>query len=147
HSFENAIFEVRDTRPRDRADRLELHFAFIEIVEEADATAKEKRDDVNLQFVDEAGREILLRDFGATAEPNILAIGCLPCPLESGLDAIGDEGECRASLHGQWFAGVMGKHENWVVERRVVAPPPLPWVLAPRTAHRAEQDRSEERRV
>jgi hypothetical protein len=138
---------VRDARPRDRAHRLELHFASIEIVEEAFAATKQKRDDVNLHLVNEAGREILLEDLGATAERHILAIGCLACLLESRLDAVGDEKECRASLHGQRLPRVMCEHENRVVEWRVIAPPSLPWVLAPRPAHRAEHVATHDRRT
>ena len=53
---------MRHTRPSNRADRLQLHVAVIDIVEEARATTEENRNDVNLQFVDEAGGEILLRE-------------------------------------------------------------------------------------
>jgi hypothetical protein len=42
---------MRDTGPGDRANRLELHLAAIEIVEEARAATEEKRNNVNLEFV------------------------------------------------------------------------------------------------
>ena len=138
---------MRDTRPGDRADRLEFHFASIEIIEEAGATTKQKRDDVNLHLVDETGREVLLENLGSATERHVLAIGCLACLLESRLDAVGDEKECRACLHGQWLARVMCEHENRVVEWRVIAPPSLPWILAPRPTHRAEHVATHDRRA
>jgi hypothetical protein len=64
---------VRDTRPGDRADQLELQFASIEIVEEAGAASKENRDDVNLHLVDQAGREVLLEDLGPATKRHVLA--------------------------------------------------------------------------
>ena len=82
---------MRHTRPGNRADRLKLHVAVIDIVEEARATTEENRNDVNLQFVDEAGGEILLRDVGSAAERHILAIRCAPRLLERRLDAVGDD--------------------------------------------------------
>jgi len=89
----------------------------------------------------------LLEDLGPATERHVLAIGCLACLLESRLDAVGDEKECRASLHGQRLARVMCEHENRVVEWRVIAPPSLPWVLAPRSAHRAEHVAAHDRRA
>jgi hypothetical protein len=58
----DAIFEMRDSRAGDRADRLKLHFAAINIVEQARAATEEKRNEVNLNFVYQACREVLLRD-------------------------------------------------------------------------------------
>ena len=104
---------MRHTRPGNRPDRLQLHIAVID-VEEARATTEENRNDVNLQFVDEAGGEILLRDVGSAAKRHILAIRCPPGLLERRLDAVGDEKECRASLHRQRFGREMGEHENRV---------------------------------
>jgi len=53
----------------------------IEIVEEADAPTKEKRDDVNLHLVDEAGREVLLETLApppsATSLPLAAWLACL----------------------------------------------------------------------
>src|SRR4029453_19409460 len=96
-SFQDAIFEMRDTRPGDRADRLQLHVGAIEIVEEARAATEEKWNDVNLQFVDKAGREVLLRDISSAAQRHIVAIRCVLGLIQRRFDAVGDEKECCAS--------------------------------------------------
>src|SRR4029453_17803577 len=67
-SFEHAIFEMRDSRAADHANWLKLHFAAIDIVEEARAATEEKRNEVNLQFVYEACREVLLCEIRAPAK-------------------------------------------------------------------------------
>ena len=139
---------MRHTRSGDRADRLELHVAAIEIVEEARAAAEEKRNDMNLQFLNEAGREVLLRDIRSAAQRHIFAIRCVPGLLQCRLDAVGDEKECRATLHGQRFAREMGEHENWMVVWRVVAPPTLPRVIFyPRAVASAEHIATHDRRA
>jgi hypothetical protein len=68
---------MRDSRAGDRANRLKLHFAAIDIVEEACAAAKEKRNDVNLQFVYEACPEVLLRDIRPPAKRSFPFAVCL----------------------------------------------------------------------
>src|SRR6266540_4454168 len=50
--FEDAIFEMRHSGPRDCADRLELYFVGFEVHKESFAAAEQKRDDVNLHLVD-----------------------------------------------------------------------------------------------
>src|SRR4029453_17141660 len=72
---------MRHARPGNRADRLELHLAGIDVIEEARAATEEKRNDMNLQFVDEACSQVLLRDFGsapsATSLPFAARLACL----------------------------------------------------------------------
>jgi hypothetical protein len=51
--------------------------------------------------------------------------------VESGVNAICDEVECCASLHGDRSAGVLGEHKDWSMVDRVVAPPSLPTVVRP----------------
>jgi hypothetical protein len=102
---------------------------------------------VNLQFVDEACGEVLLRDISSAAERHIFSIGCVPCLLKGRLDAVGDEKECRTSLHGQRFAHVMGEHENCVMEWRRVSPPTLPKRFFPRTGTSAEHIATHDRRA
>src|SRR4030095_15970585 len=146
-SFGDAIFEMRQTGPRDRADRLELYVTNIEIVEKAPATAEQKRNDVNFKLIDETCGEILLGNVGSADERHIFTICCAPGLLERRLDAIGDEKECRASLHRQWFARVMGEHEHGLMVWRIVAPPTVPSWLAPCAASSAEHVSAHDRRA
>ena len=102
-------------------------------VEEARAAAKQHRDDVQLQLVDESGRQVLVDDVGAAADEDVLVAGGLPRLLQGGLDAIGDEGERRVR-EGQRLPLVVGEDEDRLVEGRVVTPPALPRIVAPRAA-------------
>src|SRR5262249_45986373 len=137
---------MRHTKAGNRPGRFELHFIAIEIVEETHAAPEQKRNDVNLQFIDEARGKVLLRDIRSAAERHIFSIRCLPGLLECRLDAVSDEKECRASLHGQRFARVVGEHENRMVVWRVVAPPTLPRLLSPGAWPSAEHIAPHDRR-
>jgi hypothetical protein len=97
---------MRDTGPGDRANRLELHLAAIEIVEEARAATEEKRNNVNLEFVDETCGEVLLRDISSAAQRHIFAVRCVPGLLQRRVDAVSDEKRMScllawAAVHGR----------------------------------------------
>ena len=69
---------MRDTRPCDRANWLELQVPAIGIVEEARAATEEKGNNVNLKFVDETCGQVLLCDISSAAQRHVFAVRCLP---------------------------------------------------------------------
>src|SRR5579859_5705192 len=119
--------------------------AAVETVEEPLAAAEQDRHDYKVHFVDQAGAEVLLNGGRAAAEPHVPAVRGSVCLLQRGLDAIGYEMERRAALHRDRGARIVGEHEDRVMVRRVVSPPALPLVVAPRSAdwteHVAPYDR------
>src|SRR5215211_5712490 len=86
----NAVLEVRDPRRLDRPEFLELQIRSYS-VEEARASAQEDRRDVQLQLVDQTGRQVLVDDVGAAADEDVLLAGGLPRLLQGRLDSIGDK--------------------------------------------------------
>ena len=56
---------MRDTGRLDRPDLLKLDLGAPEVVEEASAVPEQHRNDVELELVQEARRQVLLNDLGA----------------------------------------------------------------------------------
>src|SRR3954470_4442006 len=138
-SFLAPVLEVGDAGRLDGPDLLELHLRVPEVVEETSPVAKHHRNDVELEFVQQSGREVLRGDLGAAPKHDVLAAGGLPCLFERGLDSVGDEVERGPSLHLHGITRVMGEDEHGVVVGRVVAPPARPLLFAPvTTVDRAE---------
>ena len=96
------------------------------------------RHDANFHLVEQTRREVLLNDIGTAAERHVLAAGCIPRLGQRGLDAIRDKVEHGTASQGQRLASVMSEHKHGVLERRMIAPPPLTRILAPWAPHRAE---------
>src|SRR5215218_3857219 len=124
----NAVLEVRDPRRLDRPEFLELQIRSYS-VEEARASAQEDRRDVQLQLVDQTGRQVLVDDVGA-ADEDVLLAGGLPRLLQGRLDSIGDKGESRVR-EDQRLALVVRVNEDRLAEGRVLTPPSPPWIVAP----------------
>jgi hypothetical protein len=80
----------------------------IEIGEKVFAGAEENWADSEMQFVNEAGLEILADCAGTAAKPNILPVGCLAGKLQRRVNAISDKKEGRAAVHSNGLAGVIG---------------------------------------
>ena len=70
--------------------------------------AKEDRPDRDMQLVDESGLEVLPDRRDTTADLNILAVGCLGCALQRGMDSVCVEVKGRAALHGDGLPRVIG---------------------------------------
>src|SRR6516165_3528683 len=97
-----------------------------------------------MQFVDEAGGEVLADGGGAAAEPDILALGAREGALQRRLDAVGDEMKGRAAFHLDRRARMVGQHEDGRVIGRVVAPPAFPALIRPGAADWAEHVTAED---
>jgi hypothetical protein len=110
------------------------------------AGAKEDRADRDVHLVDKPGLEVLPDRRDTTAEANILTVGCVGRPLQRGMDSVRDEVKGCSAVHGDWWPGVIGEHEDRRVVRRVVAPPPLPGVVGPGSADRSEHVAAEDPR-
>src|SRR5829696_380907 len=132
--FHDAVLEVRYPGCLDRAELFKLQVRS-DSVEETLAAAQDERRDVDLDFVDEPGRQVLVDDAGAAADVHVLVAGGLLGLLEGRLNGVGDEGECRVGER-QWLALVVCDDEDGLVEGRVLAPPSIPRLLGPRPAAR-----------
>src|SRR5439155_7130283 len=102
-SLDDAVREVGDGGGLDHPGALQ--FALIaEVLEQPHSVAQEHGDEVDLQFVEEAGLQVLLSDMRAAGHPDVLLAGCRFGLLERGLDAVGDEGERGPALLGHRLA-------------------------------------------
>jgi hypothetical protein len=89
--------------------------------------------DRHVKGVDEVGVKKLPDRGRPATESDILALRGLPGPLEDRGRIAVDEVECGVR-QGERRALVVRHHEYRSVERRLVAPPALPVVVAPRAA-------------
>jgi len=103
---------VRHPGRGDRSHELETAQVVTHPIEQPLAAAQERRHDVELHLVDEAGRQILLRGSRSAGEGHILAAGGAPRQLQRGLDPGGDEREGRPSLELEWRPRVVREHET-----------------------------------
>jgi hypothetical protein len=78
---------------------------------------------VDLQFVHQAGFDVLLDDARAAGHGDVLVTGGYPSLLERRLDPVGDEGERRSSLLGHGLSSVVREDEYRHAEGRVISPP------------------------
>src|SRR6185503_17912941 len=89
-------------------------------------------------LVHQPGLEILADGGDAAPDPDILARGGGARLFQRGMNAAGDEPECRAPGHRQGGARMVREHENLAVIRRRIAPPALPLIVGPGAPHRPE---------
>jgi hypothetical protein len=112
--------DVRDGRRAHELDGFVARRSAVEMVEEALTAAQEDGDDRDVQFVDQAGAEVLLDGGRATAEPDILPLGGVERSLQRGVDAvvdvvppfivIGGRGWCVSTNTG-WRKGGLSPHQ------------------------------------
>ena len=108
-------------------------------VEQPLAAAQEHRHHDDVQLVDQTGSRVLPDGRGAASEPHVEAGGRVGRPLQRRLDPLGDEVERGPAGHGQRWTGMVGEHEDVVVEGRVLTPPATPVrVAVPGAADGAE---------
>src|SRR5258708_1572832 len=88
------------------------------------------RRDHHMQGVDEVRIEELPDDGRPTTEPDVLALRGLPGPLKDCGRTTAEEVE-RGVRKGERRTLMVGHNEYRSVERRLVAPPALPFVVAP----------------
>src|SRR5215469_1903932 len=84
-----------------------------------------------MHLVDETRLEILPDCRRSASEPHVFAVRSVCRTPEGGVNAIGNEVERGAAIHGDWIARVAGKHEHWGVVRRVFTPPTFPSAVQP----------------
>src|SRR5512142_667600 len=102
------------------------------------ARPKEDRSDCEVEFVDEAGLQVLPERGDSAPQANVLLARSSLRLGESRLDAVGDEVEHRAAPHGHRGPLMMGEDEDRSVVRWIVTPPAPPGVVRPRTANGAK---------
>jgi hypothetical protein len=103
----------------------------VDVSEEVFAGSEQDWSDREVHFVDESGAEVLAERGHPSSESDVLTASGIRCFLERHVDTAGHEAENRASFHGDRCSGVMGKHEDRRVVRRVITPPALPAVVRP----------------
>jgi hypothetical protein len=98
-----------------------------------------------MQLVEQAGVQVLLDRRSSTAEPDVLALGCVESALQGFLDPLVDEVERRSPLHLEGRARVVRENEDRVVIRGIVTPPTLPVAVVPRSPDGPEHVPSHDR--
>src|SRR5439155_17120070 len=121
--------EMRHLWRGDRPHELEPMQIIPDPIEQPLPAAEERRHEVDLHLVHEAGRQILLGGIRSAGERYDITVGRPPRLFERRLDALGDEREGRSAFELDWFARVMGEHEHGMMERRVDSPPAIPRLL------------------
>src|SRR5579871_1403187 len=91
-----------------------------------------------MKFVDKAGAQILPDRGSTAAESHILAARRLPRAFKGGLDSVGHKVKNGPALHRDRGASMMSEYEDVAVIGWFIAPPSLPLIVRPRSAHRAE---------
>src|SRR5204863_7246567 len=102
------------------------------------ARTEQHRPDGEMQFVDQAGAQILPNSGDAAAEADVAAARCGGRLLQSCVDAFGDKAKLGASCHLKRRPWMVRQHKDGGVIRRLVAPPALPAVVRPRASYRTE---------
>ncbi len=97
-----------------------------------------------MQFIDQAGLQILPDSADAAADLDVLVARGGRRLVERFLDAPGDEVEGRAALHDDRLARVMGEDVSRRMVRRVRTPPAFPGIVRPLAADRAEHVAAED---
>ncbi|SPE44519.1 hypothetical protein SBA7_40033 [Candidatus Sulfotelmatobacter sp. SbA7] len=91
-----------------------------------------------MHLIDKSSAQILPDCSNPAAQPDI-ATGCsVHRPFQRGVNAVGHKVEGGASAHADRCARMFGQHENRRVVWRILAPPSLPSVVSPWSAHRAK---------
>jgi len=91
-----------------------------------------------VHLIDESRAQVLPDCRDAAAQPDVLIIRGFAGAFQCSVDAIGDEVEGGAAVHGDRCPGVVGEHEDGGVVRRFVAPPSLPALVGPGSPDRPE---------
>src|ERR1700674_4933169 len=91
---------------------LEAELWQIDVGEQILPGAKQNRRHRKMHLVDMADAKILSDRCDAAAETDVAALGGLLSACQGGLDAIGDEVESRAALHGDRRSRVMREDED-----------------------------------
>src|SRR5262245_29160433 len=120
--------EVRHIRRGHRPNEFEAAQIVPDTVEQPGAAAEERRHEIDLHLVHEAGGEILLRRARAAGEGYIFTTCGAYRKFQGCLYSLGDEGEGRSSFKFEWFTRVSREHEHRVMERRINSPPAVPWI-------------------
>ena len=88
--------------------------------------------------------QVLAHGRDAAPDAHVLCPGGFARPPQGGLDPVGDKVEGRAARHLDRLARVVRQHEHRHVIRRALAPPPLPRLVGPVAADRAEHVAAED---
>ena len=113
------------------ANALVLGLPSIGVLEKTGTIAKENGHNVDVHFVDQAGREVLLGDIRTAAQIDVFPPGSVFGLLQRRVNAFSDKVKSCSTLHFKRIAGVMRQHEDRHVKRRIVAPPTIPWIVSP----------------
>src|SRR5580698_6750922 len=110
----------------------------IQALEHHLASSEQDRRKRKVQFIDQAGLQVLANGRDATSDLDVTRSRGVACALERGVDPVRDKVERGAALHYDRLAGVVRQDERGSVIGRIVSPPALPAVVRPFPAHRTE---------
>jgi len=117
---------------------LKAEFDCVKSTEKMLPRTEQSRRDGQMHLVNESRADVLLDCCNPAAEPDVLTSCGVSRAFKRGMDSVGHEMEGRSPSHGDRRPSVVSQHEDWHVVRRVVAPPPLPVFVGPRTSDWSE---------
>src|SRR5215510_7317805 len=91
-----------------------------------------------MQLVNQTRAQILPDSVHAAAETNIKTACRRPRLLQGRVNTFSHKVKLRPAGHSEFWSRMMGQNEDRRVIWRLVAPPALPALVRPRTAHRAK---------
>src|SRR3954451_1107350 len=110
----------------------------IQALEHRLAPSEQDRRKRKMQFIDQAGLQVLSNGRDAATDLDVTCSRGGVCALERGMNPVRDEVERGAALHYDRLAGMVRQDKRRSVIRRIVSPPALPAIVQPFPAHRAE---------
>ena len=138
------VSEMRHRGGRD--DAVELQLGRFELVEQANATAEENRNEVELELVEEPGAEVLLDDVGAARDVHVFPAALRACSSAASTPSVtkvkvvpcsssGSRGWCVRTKTG-WRNGGSSPHQPFAFGSSSQGPDPLlnirrPMIVAP----------------
>ena len=91
-----------------------------------------------MQFIDQAGLQVLANGRDATSDLDVTCSCGVACALERGMNPVRDEVERGAALHYDRLAGMVRQDKRRSVIGWIVSPPALPAIVQPLPAHGTE---------
>jgi hypothetical protein len=100
------------------------------------ARTKKDRRNRQMKLINKRRAKVLSNRFYASSDLDVVPLRGFGCAVQRRLNAVRNKMENRPAVHCDGWSGIVGKHEDRSVIRRVVAPPTLPSVVKPRSANR-----------
>src|ERR1700693_774617 len=103
----------------------------IQALEHRLGPSEQNRRKRKVQFIDQAGLQVLANGRDATSDLDVTCCSNLACALERGVNPLRDEVERGAALHYDRLTGMVRQDERRSVIGRIVSPPAFPAGVQP----------------